>query len=81
MTLILRSGRLGPSPNSNRGRTTEIVATMGRAIHGSRSHSARIISAYSNGWHGNREFMEHRASQEFLALARFQKLSGQHCIL
>jgi hypothetical protein len=27
---------------------------MGRAIHGSKSHLARIISAYSNGWHGNR---------------------------
>jgi hypothetical protein len=47
---------------------------MGRAIHGSRSHSARIISTYSNGWHGNREFMEYRASQEVLPLARFQKL-------
>jgi hypothetical protein len=59
----------------------QIVAIMGRVIHGSGSHSARIISAYSNGWHGNREFMEYRASQEVLPLARFQKLSGQHCIL
>jgi hypothetical protein len=76
-----RSFGLGPSPNSNGGRTTQIVATMGRAIHGSRSHSARIISTYSNGWHGNREFMEYKASPEVLPIARFQKLSGQHCIL
>jgi hypothetical protein len=81
MTSILRSGRYGPPPNSNGGRTTQIVATLGRAIHGSRSHLARIISAYSNGWHGNREFMEYRASQEVLPLARFQKLLGQHYIL
>jgi hypothetical protein len=63
------------------GRTAQIIATMGRAIHGTRSHSTRIISTYSNGWHGNREFMEYRASQEVLPLARFQRLSGQHCIL
>jgi hypothetical protein len=69
-------GRFGPSPNSNRGRTAQIVATMGGAIHGSRSHSARVISTYSNGWHEDREFMEYRASHEVLPLARFQKLSG-----
>jgi hypothetical protein len=67
-------------PNSNGGRTTQIIATMGRAIHGSRSHSTGIIPTYSNGWHENREFMEYRASQEVLPLARFQRLSGQHCI-
>jgi hypothetical protein len=39
------------------------------------------LYTHSNGWHGNREFIEHRASQEVLPLARFQKLSGQHCIL
>jgi hypothetical protein len=49
---------------------------MGRAICSSRGHSARIISAYSNGCHGNREFMEYRASQEVLPLARFQKAIG-----
>jgi hypothetical protein len=43
---------------------------MGRAIHGVGGHSARIISAYSNGWHGSREFMEYRAPQEVLPLAR-----------
>jgi hypothetical protein len=47
---------------------------MGRTICSSRGHSARIISAYSNGWHENREFMEYRASQEVLPLARFQKV-------
>jgi hypothetical protein len=44
-------------------------------------HSAWIISSYSSGWHRNREFMEYRASQEVLPLARFQKLSEQRCIL
>jgi hypothetical protein len=43
---------------------------MGRAIHGVGGHSARIISAYSNGWHGSMEFMEYRAPQEVLPLAR-----------
>jgi hypothetical protein len=43
---------------------------MGRAIHGGGGHSARIISAYSNGWHGSREFMEYRAPQKILPLAR-----------
>jgi hypothetical protein len=43
---------------------------MGRAIHGVGGHSARIISAYSNGWHGSGEFMEYRAPQEVLPLAR-----------
>jgi hypothetical protein len=43
---------------------------MGRAIHGVEGHSARIISAYSNGWHGSREFLEYRAPQEVLPLAR-----------
>jgi hypothetical protein len=50
-------------------------------IHSSRSHSAWIISSYSNGQHGNRELMEYRASQEVLPLARFQKLLGRHCTL
>jgi hypothetical protein len=59
----------------------QIVATMGRTIHSSISHSAWIISSYSNGWHINRELMEYRASQEVLPLARFQKLSRQKCIL
>jgi hypothetical protein len=49
---------------------TQIVTAMGRAIHGIGSHSARIISAHSNGWHGSGEFMEYRASQEVLPLAR-----------
>jgi hypothetical protein len=70
MTLILHSGRLGPSPNSNGRRTAQIIAAMGRAVHGVEGHSARIISAYSNGWHGSREFMEYRAPQEVLPLAR-----------
>jgi hypothetical protein len=43
---------------------------MGRAIHGGEGHSARIILAYSNGWHRSREFMEYRARQEVLPLAR-----------
>jgi hypothetical protein len=61
MTSILRSGRLVPSPNSNGRRMTQIIAAMGRAIHGVGGHSARIISAYSNGWHESGEFMEYRA--------------------
>jgi hypothetical protein len=43
---------------------------MGRAVHGVGGHSARIISAYSNGWHESRKFMEYRAPQEVLPLAR-----------
>jgi hypothetical protein len=43
---------------------------MGRAIHGVGGHSARIISAYSNGWHESGEFMEYRAPQEVLPLVR-----------
>jgi hypothetical protein len=43
---------------------------MGRAIHGVGGHSTRIISAYSNGWHGSGEFMEYRAPQEVLPLVR-----------
>ena len=43
---------------------------MGRAIHGVGGYSAKIILAYSNGWHGSREFMEYRAPQEVLPLAR-----------
>jgi hypothetical protein len=43
---------------------------MGRAIHGVEGHSARIIPAYSNGWHRSREFMEYRAPHEVLPLAR-----------
>jgi hypothetical protein len=81
MTLILCSGRLGPSLNSNRRRTTQIVTAMGRAIHGIGGHSARIISAYSNGWHGSGELMEYRAPQEVLSLARLKKLSEQCCTL
>ena len=77
MTSILRSGRLGPSPNSNGGRTAQIVAAMGGAIRGVGGHSARIISAYSNGWHGSGELMEHGAPQEVLSLARLKKLSEQ----
>jgi hypothetical protein len=49
---------------------------MGRSICSSGGHSARIISTYSNGWHGSREFMEYRASQEVLPLARSQKAIG-----
>jgi hypothetical protein len=60
---------------------TQIVTAMGRAIHGIRGYSARIISAYSNGWHGSGEFMEYRAFQEVLSLARLQKLSEQCCTL
>jgi hypothetical protein len=62
MTSILCSGRLGPSPNSNGGRTAQVFTTMGRAIHCIGGHSARIIPAYSNGWYESGEFMEHRAS-------------------
>jgi hypothetical protein len=54
---------------------------MGRAIHGIEGHLARIISAYSNGWHRSGKFMEYRASQEVLSLARLQKLSEQRCTL
>jgi hypothetical protein len=43
---------------------------MGGVIHSVGGHSARIISAYSNGWHRSREFMEYRAPQEVLPLAR-----------
>jgi hypothetical protein len=43
---------------------------MGRAIHGVGGHSTRIISAYSNGWHKSMEFLEYRAPQEVLPLAR-----------
>jgi hypothetical protein len=61
MTSILCGGRLGPLPNSNGGRTTQVVTTMGRAIHCVGGHSARIISAYSNGWTevGNSWNIEH----------------------
>jgi hypothetical protein len=81
MTSILRSGRPHPPPNSNGGGKAQIVATMGKAIHSSRSHSAWIISSYSNGRHGNWELMEYRESQEVLPLAIFQKLLGRPCIL
>jgi hypothetical protein len=47
----------------------QIIAAIGRAIHGVGGHSARIISAYSKGWHGSGEFMEYRAPQEVLPLA------------
>jgi hypothetical protein len=43
---------------------------MGGAIHSVGGHSARIISAYSNGWQGSREFVEYRTPQEVLPLAR-----------
>jgi hypothetical protein len=43
---------------------------MGGAIHSVGGHSARIIPAYSNGWHGRREIMEYRAPQEVLPLVR-----------
>jgi hypothetical protein len=43
---------------------------MGGAIHSVGGHSVRIISTYSNGWHRSREFMEYRAPQEVLPLAR-----------
>jgi hypothetical protein len=49
-------------PNSNGGRTAQVVTTMGRAIHCIRGHSAGIIPAYSNGWYRCGKFMEHRAS-------------------
>jgi hypothetical protein len=48
----------------------QIIAVMGRVVHGVGGHSARIISAYSNGWHESREFMEYRAPQEVLPLVR-----------
>jgi hypothetical protein len=44
------------------GRTTQVVTTMGRAIHCVRSHPTGIIPSYSNGWNGSGEFMEYRAS-------------------
>jgi hypothetical protein len=43
---------------------------MGGVIHSVGGHSTRIISAYSNGWHGRREIMEYRAPQEVLPLVR-----------
>ena len=49
---------------------------MGRAICSSGGHLARIVSTYSNGWHGNREFMEYRASQEVLPLSKISKAIG-----
>jgi hypothetical protein len=49
---------------------------MGRAIHGSRSYSTRIISTYSIGWPRNSEFMEYRASQEVLPPSYISKAIG-----
>jgi hypothetical protein len=46
-----------------------------------RGHSARIIPAYSNGWHKSGELMEHRAPQKVLSLAKPQKFSKKHCTL
>jgi hypothetical protein len=72
---------ISSSAEFNGGGTAQIVATMGRTIHSSRSHSTWIISSYSNGWHRNWELMEYRTSQEVLPLAIFQKLLGRPCIL
>jgi hypothetical protein len=58
---MIKSYDTGPSLNSNGGRTAQVVTTMGRVIHCIRGHSAGIIPAYSNGWHGSGELMEHRA--------------------
>jgi hypothetical protein len=76
-TMILLSGRSRPSPNSNRGGTTQVVALMGRTIHSSRSHSAGIISHNSDRRYRNWELLEYRAPQKILPLAKFQKLSGR----
>jgi hypothetical protein len=59
----------------------QIVAAMGRTIHGVGGHSARIILVYSNGWQGSGELMEYRAPQKVLSLARLKKLSEQCCTL
>jgi hypothetical protein len=59
----------------------QAVTAMGRAIHRIRGHSSRIIPAYSNGWHGSGELMEHKAPQKVLSLARPQKFSKKHCTL
>jgi hypothetical protein len=74
---ILLSRRSRPPPNSNGGGTAQVIALMGRTLHSSISHSARIISSHSDGRHRNRELLEYRTPQEILSLAVFQKLSGQ----
>jgi hypothetical protein len=79
--MILLSGRFRPPPNSNGGRTTQVVTLMGGTIHSSRSHSAGIISSNSDGRHRNWELLEYRTPQEVLPLAEFQKLSGRQCTL
>jgi hypothetical protein len=75
--MILFSGRSRPPPNSNGGRTAQVVAFMGRTIHSSRNHSAEIISSHSNGRHRNWELLEYRTPREVLPLAVFQKLLGR----
>jgi hypothetical protein len=57
---ILCSGRLGPSPNSNGGGTTQAVTTMGRTVHRIKGHTTGIISAYSDGRQRSGELVEHR---------------------
>jgi hypothetical protein len=46
---------------------------MGRAIHCIRGHSARIIPAYSNGWHESGELMEHKSILESFTLSKTSK--------
>jgi hypothetical protein len=71
-TTILLSRGSRPPPNSNGGGTTQVITLMGRTLHGSRSHSARIVSPHSDGWHRSWELLEHRTPQKVLSLAVFQ---------
>jgi hypothetical protein len=43
---------------------------MGRTVHRVRSHTAGIISAYSDGRHRSGELVEHRTPQKILPLAK-----------
>jgi hypothetical protein len=72
-TPILCSGRLGPPPSTNGGGMTQNVTTLGRTVHRGRSHTARILPAYSDGRHQSGELMEHRALKKILPLAIPQK--------
>ena len=69
---VLFSRRPRPPPNSNGGGTAQVITLMGRTLHGSRSHSARIVSSHSDGWHRSWELLEHRTPQKVLSLAVLQ---------
>jgi hypothetical protein len=43
----------------------QVVTTMGRDVHHSRGHTARIISTYSDGQHRSGELVEHRTPRKF----------------